>query len=113
MLGKKTQKVTLDGLENNEASDKSSKSYDGSGSRSHQDKDDLKADIDANGPYDVTLQGTLTPESFLKFKRVVNRQTYAKFAPSKAKLLDKRLRALKANDSSKYIETISFANKSY
>lgn len=112
MLGKKTQKVTLDGLDSDKDNGKSSKSEDGE-TKSKQKRKGLEADIDENGPYDLTLQGTLTPESFLNFKRVVNRQTYACFAPHKTKLLEKRLRALKANDSSKYLETIAFANKTY
>ena len=43
----------------------------------------LYKELDKKGPYPLTLQGTLEPEAFVKFREVVSKHGYITYKPAK------------------------------
>ena len=58
---------------------------------SADEKDDYHKIIDKNGPYEKEMNGTLTPEAFLKLRRVIMTRAYEKYKPRKIELMEERI----------------------
>lgn len=52
-------------------------------------------EIDSNGPYARTLQGTLEPEAFLKLRKVIVKYGYMAYVPAKEANLAERIQYLR------------------
>ena len=107
---KNNQKVTVNDLTNNETSNSPQETIKRNSSRSPNDQilnhEAIRAEIDANGPYERTLQGTLQPESFLRLKKIINKHTYLAFVPIKEKFRGERMEAMMKKDDQTYLNII-------
>jgi len=51
------------------------------------DLETLQKDLDQAGPFPLTFQGTIKPETFVKLRSVINKHGYKAFMPRKEELL--------------------------
>ena len=70
-------------------------------------------EIDKNGPYPTTLQGTIEPEAFAKLRKVIVKYGYIAYIPAKEANLAKRIEFLKLNENKEYMECLAQGYKDY
>ena len=51
----------------------------------------LYKELDKKGPFPLTLQGTLEPEAFVKFREIVSKHGYIAYQPAKERNLRYRV----------------------
>lgn len=74
-------------------------------------RDALFKELDQNGPYPCTLQGTVEVDAFCKLRHVIVKHGYLAYLPTKQSLLQKRLKLL--NKSKEYSLNIQKTQQAY
>ena len=80
-----------------------------------EDKEKYYKEIDKNGPYPTkdSCCGTLSMDSLLKLRSVINKHAYAKFVPRKTELMEERLGYFQQQNMQKYVECIQQSAQAY
>ena len=73
----------------------------------------LYKELDKNKPFAQTLQGTLEPEAFVKFREIVSKHGYMTYKPAKERNRAYRLQAFKDKNWQEYSMSISQASREY
>ena len=73
----------------------------------------LQKDLDKKGPFPLTLQGTLEPDAFVKFRDIVSEHGYRTFKPAKERNRSNRVQAYKDKNWQEYSKNISQASREY
>lgn len=70
------------------------------------DKDALYKELDQEGPFTMSLQGTIEPLDMVKLKKIVGKHAYIAFKPTKEELMNKRLEFFKQKKMKEYGQII-------
>ncbi len=110
-------KVTLDDVETDKKPDKKKASSKKASSKKSSkkaekeddwedegpiDKDALYKELDQEGPFTASLQGTLEPKDMIKLKEIVGKHAYIAFKSTKEEMMQERLGYFKKKQFKEY-----------
>ena len=75
--------------------------------------DDFYKELSNGKPYKTNLDGTLTDESLIKLRSLINKRAYALFVPRKTEMMEERLGFYKQKNMPKYVESIKQSATEY
>jgi hypothetical protein len=75
--------------------------------------DDFYSELSKGKPYKTNLDGTLTDDSLIKLRSLINKRAYSTFVPRKMEMMDERLGFYKSKNMQKYVESIKQSATEY
>ncbi len=77
------------------------------------DKDALYKELDQEGPFTASLQGTLEPKDMIKLKEIVGKHAYIAFKSTKEEMMQERLGYFKKKQFKEYGQIIMKASQMF